>query len=37
MKGKRNEKERNMAALRRGGVETLLQIHGRAELQTGTP
>ena len=26
-----------MAALRQGGVETLLQTHGRAELETGTP
>ena len=35
VKGKR--KERNMAARRHGGGESLLQTQGRAELETGTP
>ena len=34
---KKKGKERNMAARRHGGGESLLQTHGRAELETGTP
>ena len=33
VKGKRNKKERNMAVPRHGGTESLLLIHGRAELR----
>jgi hypothetical protein len=34
VKGKRNKKERNIAVLRHGGIESLLLMHGRVKRKT---